>query len=71
MKHRTIFRRTLISSLLLSLMPSLVSAAGFALIETNARGQGNAYAGAAAHTPDASTIFFNPAGMMIWEATTN
>lgn len=37
--------------------------AGFALIETNARGQGNAYAGAAAHTPDASTIFFNPAGM--------
>lgn len=64
MKHRTIFRRTLISSLLLSLMPALGNAAGFALIETNARGQGNAYAGAAAHTPDASTIFFNPAGMM-------
>lgn len=59
------FRRTLISSLFLTtMMPSLASAAGFALIETNARGQGNAYAGAAAYTPDASTIFFNPAGMM-------
>jgi long-chain fatty acid transport protein len=31
----------------------------------NARGQGNAYAGAAAHTPDASTVYFNPAGMMM------
>lgn len=61
----TIFRRTLVSSLLVStFIPTLASASGFALIETNARGQGNAYAGAAAHTPDASTIFFNPAGMM-------
>ena len=39
-------------------------AAGFALIEVNATGQGNAYAGAAAATNNASTIFFNPAGMM-------
>jgi long-chain fatty acid transport protein len=39
-------------------------ASGFALIEMNASGQGNAYAGAAAHTNNASTIFFNPAGMM-------
>ena len=58
-------RRTLISSLLAAtFFPTIVSASGFALIETNARGQGNAYAGAAAHTPDASTIFFNPAGML-------
>lgn len=64
MLHQKYFRRTLISSLFLTtMMPSLASAAGFALIEANARGQGNAYAGAAAHTPDASTIFFNPAGM--------
>ncbi len=57
-------RRTVISSLLAAtFFPAIVSASGFALIETNARGQGNAYAGAAAHTPDASTIFFNPAGM--------
>ncbi len=65
MRFSTLFRRTLISSLVTSVfIPSLSSASGFALIETNARGQGNAYAGAAAHTPDASTIFFNPAGMM-------
>lgn len=59
-------RRTIVTSLLAAtFFPTLVSASGFALIETNARGQGNAYAGAAAHTPDASTIFFNPAGMTV------
>ncbi len=41
--------------------------AGFALIEQNASGQGNAYAGAAAVAEDASTIFFNPAGMSFLE----
>ncbi|MDO9635757.1 MAG: outer membrane protein transport protein [Thiobacillus sp.] len=41
----------------------LASAAGFALIEQNASGLGNAYAGQAAAATDASTIFFNPAGM--------
>ncbi|MFO7603147.1 MAG: outer membrane protein transport protein [Gammaproteobacteria bacterium] len=38
-------------------------AAGFALIENGASGLGNAYAGAAAVAEDASTIYFNPAGM--------
>jgi len=38
-------------------------ASGFALIEQNASGLGNAYAGAAAVAEDASTIFFNPAGL--------
>ncbi|MEQ1661743.1 MAG: outer membrane protein transport protein [Thiobacillus sp.] len=37
--------------------------AGFALVEQNASGLGNAYAGQAASAQDASTIFFNPAGM--------
>src|SRR6266404_8203332 len=41
----------------------LASAAGFALIEQNASGLGNAYAGGAAIAEDASTIFFNPAGL--------
>lgn len=36
---------------------------GFALIEQNASGMGNAYAGQAASAQDASTIYFNPAGM--------
>ena len=64
MIQKKYFRRVLISIGIFSLLPSISFASGFALIETNARGQGNAYAGAAAHTPDASTIFFNPAGMM-------
>lgn len=42
---------------------NLAQAAGFALIEQNASGLGNAYAGQAAAATDASTIFFNPAGM--------
>ena len=40
-----------------------VYASGFALIEQNASGLGSAYAGAAAVAEDASTIFFNPAGL--------
>src|SRR5574338_986423 len=39
------------------------SAAGFQLLEQNASGIGNAYAGSAAVAENASTIFFNPAGM--------
>jgi len=38
-------------------------AGGFALIEQGAAGLGNAYAGAAAVSEDASTVWFNPAGM--------
>lgn len=39
------------------------AAAGFALLEQNASGLGNAYAGSAAAAEDASTIYFNSAGM--------
>ncbi len=38
-------------------------ASGFALHEQNASGLGNAFAGASVVAEDASTIFFNPAGM--------
>lgn len=38
-------------------------ASGFAIQDQNAAGAGYAYAGAAAVAQDASTIFFNPAGM--------
>jgi long-chain fatty acid transport protein len=41
----------------------VLHASGFALIEQNASGLGNAFAGAAAVAEDASTIYFNPAGM--------
>ncbi|MCQ9617791.1 outer membrane protein transport protein [Paenalcaligenes niemegkensis] len=37
--------------------------AGFNLLEQNASGLGNAYAGSAAIAENASTIYFNPAGM--------
>ncbi|MDJ0783651.1 MAG: outer membrane protein transport protein [Desulfosarcinaceae bacterium] len=40
-----------------------VGAAGFAIIEQSVRGLGSAYAGSAALAEDASTIFYNPAGM--------
>lgn len=45
------------------LISSNAQAAGFALAEQSASGMGNAYAGVAAIAEDASTIFFNPAGM--------
>ncbi len=40
-------------------------AAGFALQNQNGAGTGNAFAGAGAVAEDASTIFFNPAGMLL------
>jgi len=44
-------------------------AAGFQLLEQNASGLGNAYSGTAASAEDASTIFFNPAGMSFLSGT--
>ena len=56
--------------LIFSVVPALVVlfvglawSSGFQLPEQNASGLGNAYAGAAAVAENASTIFFNPAGM--------
>jgi long-chain fatty acid transport protein len=43
--------------------PLVAQAAGFALIEQSASGMGNAFAGGGAVAEDASTLFFNPAGM--------
>lgn len=47
----------------LAAMTGQASASGFQLMEQNASGLGNAYAGQAAAAENASTIFFNPAGM--------
>jgi long-chain fatty acid transport protein len=49
--------------------PIVAQAAGFALIEQSASGMGNAFAGGSAIAEDASTIFFNPAGMTYIEGT--
>lgn len=50
-------------ALLLIAFSSASSAAGFQLLEQNASGLGTAYAGSAAVADNASTIYFNPAGM--------
>lgn len=48
-----------------STAPGLTHAAGFALLEQSGSGMGNAFAGSAAVAEDASTIFFNPAGLTL------
>lgn len=53
----------LLSALVAPVFPSSASASGFQLLEQNASGLGNAYAGSAAVADNASTIFYNPAGM--------
>lgn len=53
----------LIPALLLTAFSGAVSASGFQLQEQNLSGLGNAYAGSAAVAENASTIYFNPAGM--------
>lgn len=45
------------------LVSAQATAAGFAIIENSATGMGNAFAGGAASAEDASTVWFNPAGM--------
>ena len=52
-----------IPALILLAFSGAASASGFQLTEQNASGLGNAYAGQAAVAENASTIFFNPAGM--------
>ena len=59
---RSSFSKTLLAAAIAS-ASSVSQASSFALIEQSASGQGSAYAGAAALGEDASTIFFNPAGM--------
>ena len=61
MKMKTIAR--LMPLLTLGLASGQAAAAGFQLLEQNASGLGNAYAGSAAVAENASTIFYNPAGM--------
>lgn len=60
---KDITKRRLLAAVLAAGFTGGASASGFALIEQSASGQGNAYAGAAATAEDASTIYFNPAGL--------
>ncbi|GAB2182361.1 outer membrane protein transport protein [Denitratisoma sp. agr-D3] len=53
----------LIPAMIATAFAGTAGAAGFQLLEQNASGIGNAYAGSAAVAENASTIYFNPAGM--------
>ena len=53
--------------LLIGSLPQAVSAAGFAIKEQSVTSLGRAFAGSAAVAEDASTIFFNPAGLTYLE----
>lgn len=61
MKHTKIAYLVALATGLLG--SSEVFASGFQLLEQSASGLGNAYAGSAANAEDASTVFYNPAGM--------
>ena len=52
-----------LSALILSAVCGTAGAAGFQLLEQNASGIGNAFAGSAADAQTASLIYNNPAGM--------
>ncbi|RUM93571.1 MAG: hydrocarbon degradation protein [Thiothrix sp.] len=54
-----------VACLLLGSVGGHAEAAGFAIIEHSASGMGNAFAGAAAVANDASTAWFNPAGLTL------
>lgn len=62
--HRFKLKPSLVfSTFTLLFFTTSAHSAGFALIENSASGMGNAFAGAAASAEDASTVWFNPAGM--------
>ena len=61
--------KKILFSCLIFTTPLAANAAGFALIEQSASGMGNAFAGGGAVAEDASTIYFNPAGMTYIEGT--
>ncbi len=64
MTKRVLGRFTPVAVAMLLTTAGSVHASGFALIEQSASGMGNAFAGGSAVAEDASTIYFNPAGMM-------
>lgn len=62
MSHR-IIRVSLLSSIALCALAGGANAAGFYIQEQSVRGLGSAFSGSATNLEDASTIYFNPAGM--------
>ena len=57
-------RPLFVALVLVAAMSTSALAAGFALMEQGVKSLGNAFAGGAAAAEDASTVYYNPAGMM-------
>jgi len=55
--------QTLLLASAFTIVSTSAHGAGFAIIEQSTKGQGVSFAGGAASASDASTVFFNPAGM--------
>jgi long-chain fatty acid transport protein len=64
-----VLSRSLFLCVLLGVAPSTARGAGFMLFEQSGRAMGSAYAGEGAVAADATTIFYNPAGMTLLEGT--
>jgi long-chain fatty acid transport protein len=62
MKRRTI-QRSALAAALVAAIPGTATAASFYIIESSVSRLGNAFAGTASAADDASTVFFNGAGM--------
>ncbi len=58
-----LIHRSALAAALLAAIPGTASAASFYIIESSASRLGNAFAGTASSADDASTVFFNGAGM--------
>lgn len=52
-----------IAGIIFLMTPCFAHGAGFSIIEQSVSGLGNAFAGVAANAEDATTVFFNPAGL--------
>src|SRR3954452_11955229 len=60
---KTVLTSAVVSALAMTTASRDSNAAAFALYEQGISGMGNAYAGAAAVAEDATTVWWNPAGM--------
>src|SRR3954470_3546083 len=68
-RHKRIARAA--AAALMSGMTTASFAGGFGIATQSGSGTGNAFAGGAASAEDASTVWFNPAGMTQLPGTTN
>jgi long-chain fatty acid transport protein len=53
----------IVLTVLVSVMPPIAHSAGYAVLEQSVTGLGRAFSGSAAVAEDATTLFFNPAGL--------